>query len=68
MIDDAEPARLSILGFGEVFTAPGRALASQAGRGALGRGPQGVFDRLQEALGDGQVEELYTMRLGVGVK
>jgi hypothetical protein len=31
-------------------------------------GLQGVFDGLQEALGDGQVEELYTMRLGVGVK
>lgn len=44
MIDDAELARRSILGFGEMFAAlgrgsvvgPERALASQAGRGALG--------------------------------
>ncbi len=43
MIDDAELARRSILGLGEMFAAlgrgsvgPERALASQAGRGALG--------------------------------
>jgi ubiquinone/menaquinone biosynthesis C-methylase UbiE len=28
----------------------------------------GVFDQLHERLGDGPVEELYTMHLGVGVK
>jgi hypothetical protein len=27
-----------------------------------------VFDRLQKALGDGPVEEVYTAHLGVGVK
>ncbi len=43
MIDDAELARRSILGFGQMFAAlgrgsvgPERALASQAGRGAPG--------------------------------
>lgn len=28
----------------------------------------GVFDQLHETLGDGPVEELYAMHLGVGVK
>jgi hypothetical protein len=28
----------------------------------------GVYNQLQETLGDGPVEELYTMHLGVGVK
>ncbi len=71
MIDDAELARRSILGFGRcsrrsgvgvlwVPSALSRRKLSEERWAEVRR----VFDRLQEALDDGQVEEFYTMRLG----
>lgn len=49
-------------------TAPIALLRRRLGEERWAEVTQGVFDRLQESLGDGPVEEFYTMHLGVGVK